>query len=236
MNVYAGCFQVYRWKGRVAYDGNNCAMPYFFLANTTEDRLEDLKLVTIPFKSSEPKMKFCFLNQICGSPPDIKGHYYEDVVNDIDGCLQCSKHVLLHNMLGVMNISLLTVNVDTNMHVDKNDRWQKEEANKVVEELVAVMDTVKPGSNAHTNASNHLQFVSEFGVSVPTTCCYQFPSDNPNIVVLQAFVFPYLHMCLRIHHLMTHQFYTGLVQHATCVPVFYDKSNDVVKHKNSTFN
>ena len=92
MNVYDGCFQVYKWMGQVAYDEENCAMLYFFVAQTMEERLADLKLVTIPFRSNEPKMKFCFLNQICGSPPDIKVHYFDDVVNDIDGCFQCSKH------------------------------------------------------------------------------------------------------------------------------------------------
>ena len=32
----------------------------------------------------------------------------------------------------------------------------------------------------------------------------------------------------QICHLMTHQFYAELVQHATCVPVFYDRSDDIV--------
>ena len=552
MNVYAGCFQVYKWMGQVTYDEGNCATPYFFLAETQEERLNDLKLVTISFRSNEPKMKFCFLNQICGTPPDT-GKIFDDVVNDIDGCFQCSKygpdrfpktldldptpmpwlvkakavpvteqdtgypsafvslkrvrsplknddastkwknwhlcrnpdamisacvvttdtnspirpidlskilpesknwyyvpdpddmlnaltqqmiyifdekqytvlkkckgvplrqatqflrdncthkmemgcanfneflrrderyngfsqifagpvtpdysnfarwypedgvasishigllqpkettsfdalsttcyderfhpflvtrhqvrqmyfaygnrgsypsrpstknhghstflgkradgtmtrntpscgpgddtawhfyrqtyndhHIppamhlvnsLTHStywnavktlnfssfmkgdkqtMLGMTNLSILTVNFDTNIHVDKNDRWQRDDAEQFIDDLLEVIDTVEPGTVAHTDASNHLQFVSEFGVSVPTTCCYQFPSDNPDITVLQAFVFPHLRMCLRIRHLMTHQFYAGLVQHATCVPVFYDISDDVV--------
>ena len=53
-----------------------------------------------------------------------------------------------------------------------------------------------------------LEFAEAFGVSIPTTCCYQFPkasvslsgdgSNEDEVCLLQAFLFLNLGICIRI--------------------------------------
>ena len=130
-----------------------------------------------------------------------------------------------NGMLGRCNTAIATVNFDTNTHVDVNDRLSGKVSDELIQKLVEVMDQYDPASLEHKRAKNYIEFISQFKASTPSTICYQFPGINPSVQVLQAFAFPTMRMCIRVENFMTHQFYSGIAQHTTCVPLFLDKAN-----------
>ena len=88
MNRYDGMLTVYQWTGSTKIMPNGSCVPDLFLAQTKHQCNENLTLRHIPFKKG-CGLKFHFLNQFSGSLP-WKGKMAVELINHLDGCLQCS--------------------------------------------------------------------------------------------------------------------------------------------------
>ena len=90
MNKYEGCLQVFQWNGNVTKTKNGMIVPSFYLSEDRNDLLANhLDLASIKFKRQSKQFRLCFINQFCGTPP-LGGSISPSVINEVDGCVQCS--------------------------------------------------------------------------------------------------------------------------------------------------
>jgi len=139
-------------------------------------------------------------------------------------------------MLGPSRIQIETIDFDNTPHIDEYDMATKAREEDAVKTAEMVKDSPLTSPKNAGKLANYLAFVKNFGMSMTTTCCYQFvpkPSHSSNMDVLghprvrvcQVFMMPGLGMSHRVQNYWTHTFHAASFQHNTCVPMFVSNNS-----------
>ena len=91
-------------------------------------------------------------------------------------------------------LCILTINFYNYLHCDSRDKLSKEDEIIVMEHVYNLLSSPNVTKGEKERLMLFLEHVSDFGLSVPTTCGYQFPRtsegrDNPDEPVVSCLVF-----------------------------------------------
>ena len=111
-------------------------------------------------------------------------------------------------------------------HIDRNDNVDGEHAENIMEIATFLRDCERSVPDKHASITKLCEFFEEMGISIPTSCGYQFPRPHgaPRVFVWQFFVMESIRVAIAIRDFTTHIFQGGLVQHNTAVPVYHAKN------------
>ena len=128
---------------------------------------------------------------------------------------------------------LLTINFCCACHLDKNDcsviQWTLEELVCRLQRLIELFNVLKRDGLYYLQlrskqALQSLKHLLWWGVSLPTTCCYQYVRSNElsdvKIDIYQWFLCPGLGTSHRITNYWVHIMLAGLFQHSTSSAIY----------------
>ena len=121
------------------------------------------------------------------------------------------------------SVVIVTISFCCSCHEDKND-LQKWAVNEMIEKLKKISkrfgELKVPYASKIMAASQSLKHVIYWGVSVPTTCCYQYIKERNDIEVYQMFMCPGLGTSYRIKNYWVHIMLASLFSHCTSDAVY----------------
>jgi len=124
-------------------------------------------------------------------------------------------------------IAILTIDFCCSCHSDLNDLqdWCLEDMKKRLRNIIRNFERLRAkGVSVHSNrldeARASLQHILWWGVSVPTTCCYQYVTKRNNVEVYQWFMCPGLGTTHRIRNYWVHIMLASLFSHCTSAPIY----------------
>ena len=130
--------------------------------------------------------------------------------------------------IGMNRLRILTDNFHNVAHFDTMDGISEDGQNSLSEIFSKLMDDIP---NSDKSIDNFIRFLSDFGMSVHTTCSYQFPADasdacNDGCEVTVGLIFLNLGMgsCVRGRDVWSHIFYANGFVHCTAMPIFLEKN------------
>ena len=125
-------------------------------------------------------------------------------------------------------LRMLTDNFHNVAHFDTMDGISEDGQNSLSEIFSKLMNDIP---NSDKSIDNFIRFLSDFGMSVHTTCSYQFPADasdacNDGCEVTVGLIFLNLGMgsCVRGRDVWSHIFYANGFVHCTAMPIFLGSS------------
>lgn len=124
-------------------------------------------------------------------------------------------------------IAILTIDFCCSCHSDLNDLQQwclgdmKERLINIIGGFERLQDSgVHVHSNRLAEARASLRHVLWWGVSIPTTCCYQYVMSRNNVEVYQWFMCPGLGTTHRIRNYWVHIMLASLFSHCTSSAIY----------------
>ena len=123
--------------------------------------------------------------------------------------------------------ALLTINFCGSCHCDKNDlqQWCFEDITKRLQTIISRFESLKKEGivvqpDRLLEAKTSLEHVLWWGISNPTTCCYQYITERNNVEVYQWFMCPGLGTTHRINNYWVHIVLASLFSHCTSSAIY----------------
>ena len=116
--------------------------------------------------------------------------------------------------------SILTINFENTVHLDRNDRIGDEADNICLEALSSLLQCQELTEPLTLQVKTSIDHIKAFGLSSPTTCGYQIASDNSEVEPVQFFIAYGLGICYRIFDGWTHSFLAATHGHMTSATLY----------------
>jgi len=163
------------------------------------------------------------INDLARTTSWTTAHFYKHLAKLFPGASS------RHSLMWLGRFAILTIQFASTEHTDKKD-FVKSLFDIFLRQFDELLQDEKLGGLTRDELVSARTFVEEFGVSVPTTCGYQFVPRDTNmsykecgVEVCLLFIMGGIGMCARIHNFWTQIFMSHLCLHNTSVAIFIYK-------------